>query len=100
MLDLFTAPMTLLLPEGLHWTLAPSGGLFSQPVNVLHVPNEPSTLALALVGIGTMGVYAITRRFRQPSRSSLIWSGRLGVDQTNGVRTVAPPSKTPKRGAA
>jgi len=61
-------------------------------------PQDPSTLALALVGMGTLVLYLAVSGWRR-SRSDEERALRPRVDASN-KRTVSEQTETPKRGAA
>ena len=99
MLDSLTVQLAIAGQGAFHWLLAPTGGLLSRPDKVVMVPGEPSTLSLALIGIGTVGVYVAAIRFLRPRRSLAMPTDRLS-DQSVGAQSTTLRKEVPRRGAA
>ncbi len=67
--------------------------------NTLITPEEPSTLALALVGTATVAIYLAARGLRS-SRRNLAATSPDKFDSAVRRRSVERTDRTPKRGAA
>jgi hypothetical protein len=65
----------------------------------LVTPEEPSTLALAAVGIATVGIYLAARGWRR-SRRSLTDARNITRAAPSRRPTDGTPTRLPKRGAA
>lgn len=63
----------------------------SAPKVVPFTPEEPTTLALALVGIGLIAVYAGVKRIVRPRRESQQTSQRL---PQSGATRIEPPNRS------
>jgi hypothetical protein len=99
MLDSLTAGLADAAPNIYDAVLAPLGGFLSQPMRVIRLPDEPTTLTLVLIGLGTVGAYVATTRFLRPERPRLHRTGRIS-DQSPSTRRPVEQRNVPKRGAA
>jgi hypothetical protein len=99
MLDPLIAGLAELTPDGLHEVLAPLGGFLSRPEQVIRIPDEPTTLALALISLGTVGAYVAVTQYLRPERVGPVWPGRLS-DKSETIKPASEPRKVPRRGAA
>jgi hypothetical protein len=89
-----------LLAAVLTWLSSNSNQTSGSHGNALITPQDPSTLTLALIGAGTLGLYfAISRRARRRRAESL--PAILLDDQpVAGAPTAKSEEKLPSRGAA
>jgi hypothetical protein len=90
MLDSLYAGLAEATPNFYDAVLAPLGGFLSRPMRIIRLPDEPTTLLLALVCLGTVGAYIAVTRYVRPNRT---------VDRPTTSGTIVPP-QAPKRKVA
>ena len=94
--------LILLVATLLSWLTSGAEHVAGPAVKPPITPQDPSTLTLALIGAGTVGVYfAISRRAWQ-RRAEELWTGRLS-DQSAQPQAGLPSvseEDLPSRGAA
>ena len=83
----------MLLSEIAPWDPASLNPLPVQQGTSVFLPDEPSTLALALIGIGIMTAYAGLQRWRRPQQPLVKLSGDFGGNKKHA-------KEQRKRGAA
>ena len=83
-----------LLSEIAPWDPASLNPLPSQQGPSVFLPDEPSTFALALIGIGIMIAYAALQRWRRPQQPLVKLSGDFGGNKKKHTK------EQRKRGAA
>jgi len=90
-----------LLAAVLTWLSSSSNDASSPHGNALITPQDPSTLSLALIGAGTLGLYfAISRRARR-RRANILTAIELSAMPIGGATpTAASEEQLPSRGAA
>jgi hypothetical protein len=93
MLNLFRNLSSALLFEATSWDPASANAMPVRASSPEMLPDEPSTLVLAMIGIGIMGVYVSLKRWRRPQELS------AGTSDTPRSRNRVTPEH-PKRGAA
>jgi hypothetical protein len=66
--------LTETLPESIPWSMS---SFLSRPTRVLFIPDEPTTLALALIGASILAAYALASRYLRPAPSGEENIGRV-----------------------
>ena len=98
MLISLSALAMVLLSEIASWLSDGLGDAPQQAGNTPITPRDPSTLTLALIGVGTIAIY-VAAKWR-PSRSDVVrWTGRLS-DQSERAEAADAEEQRPSRGAA
>jgi hypothetical protein len=93
MLKLATLVVATLFAEMPHWDPASVDAIWLRSAGSGKLPEEPSALVLALIGIGILGAYAGLHRWRRPQQTASKSSGRPASGETS-------TTDRPKRGAA
>lgn len=108
MLISLIALVPLLLSGGFRWLSAVTGDVPLRAGNKPISPEGPSTLALALIGIGTIAVYVGAKRVLGSVRQSAAETGRFSAAAPSGesvrneptMATGEVPAEAASRGAA
>jgi hypothetical protein len=99
MLDSLPQVANVLLSNGESWL---SDGVRDAPLraaNAIVTPQEPTTLALALVGIGCVAIYLVATGWRLPRRNLTSVTDDTTLPSIR-PRTTREAAETPTRGAA
>jgi hypothetical protein len=99
MIDSVIAGLANATPNFYDAVLSPLGGFLSRPLRVIRLPDEPTTLALVFICLGTVGAYVAITRYLRPERLRPLRTGRAG-HQLSSTTSATDPRNVPRRGAA
>jgi hypothetical protein len=90
-----------LLAAVLTWLTSNSNHASGPPRSALITPQDPSTLTLAFIGAGTLGVFfAVSRRARRRRAGNLSATQRPDLPIGGATTTSGSEAQLPSRGAA